>query len=371
MKVGLLSFHNAANYGAALQAFALQKVLLENDIDCEYINYQNTFRKSAYSMSYHILRSVKKGDIKAAIKYILGSPFMTLRKFRFKLFYNKNLKYTRNVYSSSHQACELNQEYTKFIVGSDQVWNWYNNGQDDSYFLSFVDDDSKKISYSSSFGIAKIPQNQMEIYRLYLSRIKYLSVREKIGIDLLKNLTKRDACLVLDPVFLLTKRQWEQMAIKKKITERLIFSYTNSAFQFDSFLSITQYNIQNSYLYKLTSNLSISDFLNLKIRVKYSMSPTEFLTVIRDADLIVSASFHCIALSIIMNKQFVVILSGDKGKDERLLSILSLLGLEDRILNNQMNVNQVNKIIDYDRVNKEIERLKSFSMNFLISSIFN
>jgi hypothetical protein len=369
MKLGLLSFHNAANYGAALQAFALQKVLWDSGFDCEYINYQNDYRKSCYSMTHHLLSSLRKGNMKDAIRYALGSPFMMLRKVRFNAFYEKNLKCTSRIYSSSAEARELSNNYDKFIVGSDQVWNWENNGGDEAFLLSFVEDDAKKISYSSSFGTAEISEEQKPVYRNYLSRIAHLSVREKYGIELVRNLIDREDTLVLDPVFLLSKEQWEQVADSKKKKESYIFSYTNKPNQLESFLSETGYDVQNSCLYKLSRNLTVTDFLHSKVRVKYTMSPSEFLSVIRDANLIVSASFHCVALSIIMNKPFVAILTGDKGKDERLLSILSLLGLEERIFTGQMTGNQVNRPIDYDAVNKKIEEMKVSSMRFLLNAV--
>ena len=369
MKLGLLSFHNAANYGAALQAFALQKVLLDRGFDCEYINYQNDHRRVSYSMTHHLLSSLKKGDMKSALKFALGSPFMMLRKTRFKAFYGKNLKQTSRIFTSSQEARVLNHNYAKFIIGSDQVWNWKNNGGDEAFLLSFVEDDAKKISYSSSFGIAEISEEQKSIYRNYLSKITHLSVREKYGIKLVKNLTGREAALVLDPVFLLSKEQWEQVADSKKKKEAYIFSYTNKPNQLESFLSVTGYDVQNSCSYKLSRNITITDFLHSKVRVKYSMSPSAFLSVIRDANLIVSASFHCVALSIIMNKPFVAILTGDKGKDERLLSILSLLGLEERIFSDQMTKEQVNEPIDYGSVNKKIEALKASSMKYLLNAI--
>jgi polysaccharide pyruvyl transferase WcaK-like protein len=134
-------------------------------------------------------------------------------------------------------------------------------------------------------------------------------------------------------------------------------------------LSTTGYDVNNKYLYKLSGNLKLTDFIDTKSRVKYTMAPSEFLSVIRDAKLIVTASFHCVAISIIMNKPFVAVLTGNKGKDERLLNILSLLGLEERIFTNQMNEEQVNKPINYVSVNKKIEELKASSMNFLLSAI--
>src|SRR5690554_1984383 len=133
MKVALLTFHNASNYGAAFQAYALQRALDEKGFDNEYINYQNNHRVHAYSISYHIISSMKKGDIKGAVRYFLGFPFLGVRKLRFNSFYKKRLRSTKEVFKTSNEVQVLNTKYDKFIVGSDQVWNWKNNGGDHSY----------------------------------------------------------------------------------------------------------------------------------------------------------------------------------------------------------------------------------------------
>lgn len=369
MKVGLLSFHTAANYGAALQAFALQKALNDLNVENEYIDYQNAHRVNGYSVSYLILSSIKKGEFKSALKYFLGSPFLLLRKLRFNSFYSKNLKVTNKVYRSSTEARSLNNSYDKFVVGSDQVWNWTNNGGDDSFLLSFVTSDNKKISYSSSFGVSKIPDELVDIYRLNLSKFDSLAVREEKGVEIVNDLINRKPLLVLDPVFLLSKEQWLQISEPKLIKEKFIFSYTNKVNQLENFLNTTKFNLDKTYIYKLSRHLTVKDFIRKNVRVKYSMSPVEFLSVIRDSKLVVSASFHCVSLAIILNKPFVAILTGDKGKDARLTNILSLLELEDRIYTSTMNEEDVLKTIDYERVNKKIEELKLASLDYLLTAI--
>ena len=120
-KIALLSFHNAANYGAALQAFALQEALTRKGYVCEYIDYRNTYRSNAYNMSYHVWCSLKARKLKSAFLYFLGTPFMCLRKYRFNKFYRRYLRRTASIYHSSTEARVLNDKYDKFIVGSDQV----------------------------------------------------------------------------------------------------------------------------------------------------------------------------------------------------------------------------------------------------------
>lgn len=366
-KIALLSFHNAANYGAALQAYALQEALNQLGYSCEYINYQNAHRRHAYSMTYHITESIKKGDFRSALLYFLGLPFMSLRKFRFRKFYANFLKCTKKIYTSSEAALEMNGKYHKFIVGSDQVWNYENNGMDFAYLLDFVSAPQDKISYSSSFGLCSIPDELINKYKKYLNDIKFISVRESYGVKIVEDLINKKAKLVLDPVFLLRKSDWNLLS--HTINEKYVFSYTNRSQQFSDFLFQTNFEIGKYKHYKLARATSISDFLSKDIRVKYTMSPLEFISVINNAELIVSASFHCVSLSIILNKPFVAILSGNKGKDERLLSILHLLGLEDRILSDSMSLHKVYEPIDYKAVNSKIDLLREDSLNFLINSI--
>src|SRR5690554_3508158 len=118
MKVAIMTFHNALNYGAALQAYAFQQVLKSLGVECEFINYVNEHRKNAYRMSYYIKEELKKNDIKAALKYCVGSIFMMKRKYNFYNFYKENLQCTNRCYASSCEVEELNEKYDKFIIGS-------------------------------------------------------------------------------------------------------------------------------------------------------------------------------------------------------------------------------------------------------------
>lgn len=368
MRLALISFHNAANYGASMQAYALQRFLSDKGYDCEYINYVNDTRKHMYSMSFLVMDSLRKKKIGAAIKYAIGSPFLNIRKARFKRFYTKYLKQTKKVYTTSQEASELNDLYDFFIIGSDQVWALENNGGDMAFFLDFVADNRKKISYSSSFGLAEIDDKYREQYTKCLSSFHSLAVRETIGQRIIKELTGREATLVVDPVFLLSKQQWEDIMPRRKLNERFVFSYTNTDCQISDFLS-TGYPMEGRKHYILSSHTRPGDFINKNVRVKYCMPPQEFLRVIYDAELVVTASFHCLALSILFNKPFVVLLMGDKGKDERLVNLLTQLGLKNRIWSPSMTVNDIKAPIDYEQVNKKLDQLKLHSLDYLKNAL--
>lgn len=368
MRIALLSFHNAANYGASLQAYALQKFLSDEGYDCEYINYVNTSRAHEYSMSWHIWDSLRHGKLASAMAYTLGSPFLSLRKYRFNRFYKKYLRKTEKVYRTSKEVSSLNSAYDRFIVGSDQVWNPACNGDDYAFLLDFVEDSRKKISYSSSFGVSSVDDRHREGYRKNLSSFHSLAVRESIGSEIIMALTGREAHVVLDPVMLLTKEQWLQLVPSGWRKEKYVFSYTNRDSQMSDFLK-TGYSMNEKKHYVLSRYTRPQDFISPNVRVKYCMSPQEFVSVIANAELVVSASFHCLAMSIILNKPFVAILTGDKGKDERPLNLLRSLGLEDRILTTDMMATDIEKPINWRAVNNQIKMLKKSSIEYLKKAI--
>ena len=166
-------------------------------------------------------------------------------------------------------------------MGSDQVWNPGNNGKDIAFLLSFVDDAKKTISYASSFGISEIPDSIKNDYTECLKRIEYLSTREVSGVNLIKQISGRDAKLVLDPVFLLTKEQWMEIMDKEKFGHKYMFSYTNRKNQTSSFLKTTGYRLRGMKHHKLSRFTTVGDFVNPNVNVKYDMSPTEFITNIQ------------------------------------------------------------------------------------------
>lgn len=369
MKIGIISFHNAANHGASLQAYALERFLENNGYNCEYIDYQNEMRRRSYDMGYMIRKSISEKKIFDAIKYILGAPLLSLRKRSFSSFYRKYVNYSQKTYYSPEQLLGTNDIYDLFISGSDQIWNPHHNGGDVSFLLDFVNDNKRKISYSSSLSVTSIPENLESDYIRCLKRIEYLSTREKSGVELIRKLTGRDAQLVLDPVFLLRKEDWLKILNNKHVGHRFVFSDTNRATQISDFVKNTGYPLSGIRHHKLSRYTTLWDFLNPKVKVEYTLSPLGYVQNILEAELVLSASFHCTSMAIIMNTPFVCFLTGDEGKDERLKNLLALLGLEDRIYTTQMTIDDVLRPIEWNAVNASIEKNRKNSIEFLINSL--
>ena len=371
MKTALLTFHNALNYGAALQAYATQRTIQELGADCEMIDYVNAHRKDGYNMFAHAKAALKHKQLPAAAKFLLGSVFMHRRRKQFMRFFKKHCVWTKQQYATNESLGMLNGVYDKFIVGSDQVWNYKHTDADFAYLLSFVSDDDRKIAFASSFGLSDIPDCYTEAYQEYLGRIKHLSTRERLGVELIQKLTGREATLVLDPVFLLNREQWLALSPKRESKQRFVFAYLNRPSQWNDFLSATSYPMKGRKVHKISRHLSPGDFLSPQVRVSYSISPGEFIWSIHNADLVVSASFHCVAMAIVLGAQFVAVLTGDEGKDERIVNVLRIAGLEDRVLQKGMTAADVQRPIDYNLVNNNIAEHIEFSREFLKSALFS
>ncbi len=173
MKIALLTFHNAINYVAALQVYSSQKAIQDLGVYCEIIDYVNEYRKNAYNMFEHAKKDLKEKKLVSFAKYFVGFLFMNSRRKKFLDFYNKNLVCTNKQFTSSEEAKSLNGLYDKFVVGSDQAWNYKNHSADLSFLLDFVENDSQRVSCSSSFGLANIPDNLKN---------KYVGIREEGGL---------------------------------------------------------------------------------------------------------------------------------------------------------------------------------------------
>lgn len=370
MKLGLLTFHDAANYGAVLQAYALQAFLENAGFDCEYLNYRNECRRHMYDMGFHIRSNLRRGRLPAALKYALGIPFMEARKRRFAEFRKAKLHVGAEECRSRNDLKRSLDRYDKFIVGSDQVWNPDNNGSDTAFMLDFVPERNRKISYASSFGLDAVPARLRSAYAGSLSEIGRISVRERAGCRLVKELTGRDVPMVADPVFLPGRAHWEALAGEApEGAPPFVFTYTNKKGQTESFFRETGFSPKGMELHKLSSQTSPGDFLDPKVKVSYSMSPFEFLRSVRDAEFVLTASFHCLAFAVIFNKPFACVLTGDAGKDERLAGLLAELGLENRVFHSGMTLEEVSAPIDYGRVNDHLARIVAQSSDFLLSAV--
>lgn len=373
MKLGLLSFHDAANYGAVLQAYALQAFLRGEGYDAEWLDYRSDWRRGMYDMPGHVAGNLRRGRFAEALKYAAGAPFMALRKRRFAAFRRRHLRVGARELRTGEdlRAVAASGEYARFVVGSDQVWNPFNNGGDAAFLLDFENDPRRKTAYAASFGAAEIPAGLRGAYERGLRGIGRLSVRERAGAERVRELCGRgDAAVVADPVFLLDRGRWDALAGEGGTPERpFVFAYTNRPGQLEAFFRATRFPMRGRILAKLGRQTSPADFLRPGVRVAYCDSPERFLRRVRGADFVLTASFHGLAFAILFKRPFVWFPTGDSGSDERSAGLLAELGLEGRAFGPGMTLSGVEAPVDWDAAGARLGALAARSKAWLLDAL--
>lgn len=378
MKVGIITFHKVNNYGAVLQAYALQRTIEDLGFECDIIDYSRKNLRDVISWQKNKIKSYVKGkpdrqgySNREFIEMVLTTLFFNNKTVAVKFNdFRKRYQLSRPVNSDTIK--EINQEYDLFISGSDQVWNCGRVILDKNYLLDFVEDNEKKGSYAASFGIQEIPPKYIKDYQSLLSGFKYLSVREAAGARLTTELIQEAAKVVLDPTLLLTKENWTKLAgtihRKEKVIIVYMLEYSESLLQFAGELSRKvkcPLRLLNKPLHSRTG-----------YNYRTDVGPIEWLQEIQNAEYIVTNSFHGVAFSINFNRNFYVEIAGERirgAMSSRIEHILNLFGLNERLIHKENSSKSesgytfqyARNNIDYNHVNKILRSMRADSMEYL------
>jgi len=348
MKVITVTTYNVYNYGAALQAYALQTYLKTIGCQTQLLNYQPNYlrRKYAY-MWVNPESSFSKYGITRwgyrCAKYI-QRQFTLKRKKAFDEFISKHLNQTQ-LYCVKDDLYSYPPEADAYIVGSDQVWNtFYDAGRDGVFYLDFVKKGIKG-SYAASFSFLEIEDNIKPQIKEWLSDFDAISVREYQGVDILNSLGLKGEW-VLDPVFLLSAKDWGEIIIPIETREKYLLVYDfegcdeikHFAKKYAKELGLKIYNINDTYP-RLYADKNFA-----------SEGPIEFLSLIYNCSAFISNSFHGTAFSLIFHKPFFVFPRHRHAVNSRLESILKMFGLEGRMVSSSDSINLNN--IDWESVEK-------------------
>lgn len=350
MRTAILTYSKAYNYGAVLQAYALQRVIERMGHDCKLIDYHCPGVDGQYS--YRFPKSFLDIKINAGL-FLSRKKRKEIDKFRQKMDFTD--PYSRENIS------EIAPLFDRFIVGSDQVWNGICTNDDPSFFLDFITETRKKNSYAASFGRTVLSEEQKNTYRRYLADFFQISLREESGSSLVNDLTGRSVPVVLDPVFLLPQKEWESFTVKNEGGYVYIFQYVSNE---DSIVLAKKIaDRQGKELYISSSCLKARRYGKL-VKPK---GIEGFLSDIRNAGLVITDSFHCAAFSTIFQRPFFAVLRENDPSNTRLENLLSSLEIHNRIYSAE-NAER-DEPIDYKKVELLLEKRKADSMKFL-ESIF-
>ena len=360
----MITLHRVTNYGSVLQTFAIQRKLTILGFECETIDYI-PLRLTA--LKWYMPRV--KNDY--FLKNLLRNLYLLTWKFRVRLLFYKFLDSYINLsqykYYSLKDFDKKPPKSDVFLTGSDQVWNcFYNDGIDRPYYLSFANNSSRKISYAASFGIETIHEidiKQREEIKYLLSDYEKISVREVAALGILDELNIKGGQIVLDPTFLLSKEEWIESFGKKDIKSDYVLVYnlnTNKKLN-DFAINYAKHN----GLRTVIINVEVKKNLNFDKNYMFP-TPIKFLELFYNANFVVTDSFHGTAFALIFNKQFACI--SPPRFSNRIISILNLTGLSDRLISEDC-VDYVFNKIDYKLVNKIIKLKKKQSLEYLINAL--
>lgn len=293
-RIAILNHAGHSNYGSNLTAYALQEYLRRTGYDARVVSLRPFRSPNPYTIK----------------------PYLS--------FINGVIRWTSDVYGP-HSCASLNKEFDTFIVGSDQVWRyprpWIRRCAEASFYLDFAAQGKRRLAYAASFGINTYegPDYLARRFNLALNDFDAVSVRETQGLDILReHFNYTNAVQVADPVFLLTRKDWQrfsQASEEKSMHDTLCYMFFFHHLSFTHYLKEYAENAK-LHMLELSSN---------------EASVMTWLHRLENAKLVVTDSFHTLCFALIFEKPFVVVTAEKFGKS-RLFSLLQELGLTHRII---------------------------------------
>lgn len=320
MRIGILTFHRAINTGAALQACALQNYLRTTGADVELIDFYPNNQIPNMSYIYRVLRRLKR-TIWISNNYRLEIK----RQEKFETFYKKAYKLSKEKYYGDNEIKDNPPKYDILVSGSDQILNTALTGNSTSYYLDF-DDMAKKVSYASSFGGVDISDREKELIKNELPKFHSLSFREQSGKKIVSELTGIIGADVLDPVFLMDRRYWSDLSAQAmKLPERYIFAYV---MEMTNGIKNAVIKAREKYNLPVIVVNGSGEINEIAGREDKTCGPIEFLRYIKDADIVITNSFHGTAFSLIFEKKLLCVTHS--RRNARLENLLGYIDCVDK-----------------------------------------
>lgn len=353
----LLSFVTSENYGAILQAVALQYKLQTKGFSAPYLNVR-------------IKHSLK------GLRFVLNLGYRTVRIFfgfkerqkRSSEFISKHLILTQEVLNYN-DAVRISKPFLSFIVGSDQVWNPNYGKESQEIYLLCYDNEKPRYSYASSFGVSKIDDSLKSKYKNALEKFNILTTRERTGKEIIADLGLHSD-IVLDPTLLLSDIEWKQFfdplpIIKVKYILCYVMNGDNVSINY-----IKEYakcfNKANNKRYKI---YFIGDKEYKKIIPGYNLitdaGPKEFLNLIYNASYVITNSFHGTCFAVNFNKNFSTILRRSNRFNSRIEDLLHDLNISNRIQYVEDGLRVNTDVLQNDSYIPSLENLREKSVAYL------
>lgn len=376
-KVGIVTWY-WGNYGSILQAYALQRAIESLGYKCEIIQHhingdiktQLKYRLShegfVSTCKYFLNKIVAKSGAKRQRELLLK------RNQRFKDFISKNLKLSQTNYSNSDYKNCL--DYDIYVCGSDQIWNPSFTFLSPFYWLAFLPDGRRLLSYAPSMGNAKLTGTDVVIVSKYLRKIDFISVREEKSAEMLRKIIPDlDIFTVCDPTLLIQADEWKKIIPPKHISERYLFAYLirGNREQRELITNVAKkYGLRLVVYPFLEGNKFEKDELDWGDVRCFDDNPFDFLSKIMYADMVITDSFHCSIFSILFHKEFYVLRKTDDTTNQfnRLEYVLDLCGHSQRIIDQIYGF--VRSDCCFSESDRAIDSIRKKSWNYLQKALY-
>lgn len=382
-KIGIITVQKAPNYGAELQCYALYKALGDMGYQCEVIDLCRPYHKDFIgSWKYKVYSSVKRYSFKyfwittrpirswikehilrkrnLAKEFIRQNKSVLMERERKFESFEHRISFSRK-YRSIAELYRNPPQYDIYMTGSDQLWNPTQPYCLEPYFLTFVNNGGKRVSYATSIGVSSLSENVAQDFKKWLASYDRISVREVEARNILQSFTDKDIEVFADPTFLVNVEHWKEMAVRPAESD-YVFLFTLG---------------YNDILYRKAQEYALSCGKTLVYRAndyrdypsktdavaRLDLSPEEWLGYILYSDMVVTNSFHGCVFSILFHKQFRVMSTTNRGS--RIFNLLDLCGCKDCYLETNDAVTDV--AIDYHKVDETIMKERTKATTFLRS----
>lgn len=351
MKVAILTFQFAHNYGALLQAYALKKYIEREKLEAEVTPYYPEWAQAEYAISPFTKGVPPRRRIRLAVQYFRRKRQSAI----FERFISGDLG-AGNTFSSEQELVGWLDCHNLVVCGSDQIWNSNITGKGGAYFAA--GSKAKKVSYAASLGTITITSEQRYDILQYLPDFAAISVREPSSAINIESLIHKETQVVLDPVFLLEPDEWKKVEEPINVESQYMFLY---------FLQEDNQLLTFAQMYANQHGLKIYD-VHPTMAVKHegctrldNVGPKEFLWLIHNAECVCTNSFHATAFSVIFQKKLIHI--PNSNSPERTVSLLKRIGVELKE-NNEIPLYDL-KQCDRGKLEIEIKKSKKFLIDAL------
>lgn len=369
-KIGIVTYYSFYNYGSILQAYSLQSTIKEFGLKPILIDYADHTKK--WNRKLYLKMMINR------IGCIILHPYIIKNFLKGKRIGNKSISshsavlknkftsFVSNEFEVPFSDYTKDDEYKYFVTGSDQVWQLNAPGLHPTFFLRFCDP-SKRISYAASFGTTTVPKYNMNRLKKYLKDFYSISVRERIGIDIVRSVLGESKAVskVLDPVLLHNMEWWNDFSKGSKYSSDniLLCYFLGESKPFVDIISeiSSQYNLKVVWISTGYEKIGSGQILT-------EPSPKEFVNLVANANIVITDSLHGMEFCVLFHKRFIPcnrVYENNHEQKNRIDSFLQDVGLSGYLVNNKNNEYRFPSDKEYQRIDVYFEQERKKSLQYL------